>query len=201
VTVGRADVDGDGRPDLIIVYSRLSGQHPSGFAGGTPPSLRGDFVAKAAFLKVVLAGGTSVSTRIIGTRGTRAAAIDAVAHVNEDPGKEIFVEVERISSGATAVAYGLHDGRLIPAGVMLEYGGDSATKTDFDCLAGNPPRVIQRAYELIGPTIDGWWRETNVTYVWHGPKLAQTGTRTFKRHGAVTVTNLGIGPGCIAGIR
>src|ERR1019366_2026908 len=114
VTVRRADVNGDGRPDLILVYSRLSRQHPPGYVLSTPP-LRDEFVAKAAFLKVVLANGTSVSTRIT---GTRAAAIDSVAHVNDDPGDEIFLEVSRISSGATGFAYGFHNGRLVPAGVM-----------------------------------------------------------------------------------
>lgn len=120
-----------------------------------------------------------------GTRGTRAAATDAVAHVNDDPGDEIFLEVERISSGATAVAYGVHNERLVTAGVRLEYGGDSATETDFNCLPGNPPRLIQRAYELMGPTIYGWRQETNVVYAWQGPKLVQGSKGTFKRRGAV----------------
>jgi hypothetical protein len=200
VTVMRADVNGDGRPDLILVYSRLSRQHLSDYAGSTPASLRREFVADAAFVKVVLANGTSVSTRITGTRGTRAAAIASVARVNDDPGDEIFLEVERISSGATVVAYGFHDGRLVPAGVMLEYGGDSAARAGFNCLPGNPPRLIQRTYELIGPTINGWWQQTNITYTWHGPRLAQTAKRTFKRHGAVAVSEMGMGHGCIAGV-
>jgi len=110
VTVRRADVNGAGRPDLIIVYSRLGRQHPPGYVATTPP-LRDEFVATGAFLKVVLANGTSVSTRINGTRGTRAAAIDSVARVTDDPGDEIFLEVGRISSGATGVAYGFHNGR------------------------------------------------------------------------------------------
>ncbi len=105
--VRRADVDGDGRPDLIIVFSRLGSEHPSG-----APCLRAEFLAKAACLKVVLANGTSVCARIRATSATTAAAIDAVAHVNDDPGDEIFREVERISSGATGVAYGLHNDRL-----------------------------------------------------------------------------------------
>ena len=197
VTVRRADIDGDARPDLLIVYSHLSRQHPSGYVGVVPPGLRRDFVAKAAFVKVVLATGTAVSTRI---SEVKAAAVDAVAHVSDDPGKEIILEVQRISSGADAVAYGIHDGRLIPAGVTLSYGGDSATKADFDCLAGNPPRLIQRTYELIGPTIDGWWQETDVVYAWHGPKLTQISRRTFKRHGAVRIEHQGIGRGCIAGV-
>lgn len=107
VTVKRADVDGDGKPDLILLYSRLSRRHPSSFAG-MPRGWRREFLAKAAFLKVVLAGGASVSTRI---KGSWAAKVDAIAHVSDEPGREIFLETERISSGATGVAYGFHDGR------------------------------------------------------------------------------------------
>ena len=199
VTVRRADVNGAGRPDLIIVYSRLGRQHPPGYVATTPP-LRDEFVATGAFLKVVLANGTSVSTRINGTRGTRAAAIDSVARVTDDPGDEIFLEVGRISSGATGVAYGFHNGRLVPAGVMLEYGGDSASKAGFNCLPGNPPRLIQRSYQLIGPTIYGWWQETNITYTWDGPRLVQTAKGTFKRRGAVTASETSIGRGCTANV-
>lgn len=197
VTVRRADVDGDGRRDLILVYSRLSNQRASGSAGDIPPSLRREFVADAAFLKIVLANGTSVSTRL---GQTRAAAIDSVAHVNDDPGSEIFLEVGRVSSGAAAVAYGYHDGRLVPAGVALNYGGDSAARAGFNCLPGNPPYLIQRTYELIGPTLNGWWQETNITYTWHGPTLVRTSKRTFKRRGAVTASDVSIGRGCTAGI-
>jgi hypothetical protein len=193
----RADVNGEGQSDLIVVYSRLSRQHPSGYAGGIPPSVRREFVAQAAFLKVVLADGTSVATRI---GRTRAAAIDSVAHVNTEPGSEIFLEARRISSGATGVAYGYHDGRLVPAGVTLDYGGDSATKAGYNCLLGNPPRVIQRTYELIGPTVNGWWQETSITYTWHGPSLVQTAKRTFKRRGAVAASETNIGHGCTAGV-
>ena len=162
----------------------------------TPP-VRDEFVPDAAFLQIVVANGTTVSTRI---SHTRAAAMDAVAHVNDDPGGEIFLEVARISSGANAVAYGFHDGRLIPAGITLSYGGDSASKTDFNCPSGDPPRLSQRTFELIGPTIYGWWQETTILYAWHGPKLVQTSRSTFRRHGAVRISNLGIGRGCTSGV-
>ncbi len=197
VTVVRADVNGDGRPDLILVYSRLSRRYPSGYAGGIPPSLRREFVAEAAFLKIVLANGRSVSTRL---SQTRAAAIESVAHINDDPGSETVLAVGKTSSGAAAVAYGYHDGRLVPAGVTLNYGGDSAAGGGFNCLSGNPPRLVERTYELIGPTINGWWQETNITYTWHGPRLVQTAKRTFKRRGAVGTSETSIGAGCTAGI-
>lgn len=197
ITAIRADINGDGRPALVLVYSRLGRQHPSWYAGGVPPSVKRDFVADAAFLKVVLAGGGSASIKV---DGARAAAVDAVAHVNDDPGNEVFLEVSRISSGASVVAYGFLDGRLVPAGVTLGDGGDSATKAGFDCLPGNPPRVVQRTFELIGPTVYGWWWETNVIYDWHGPKLVQISKRTFRRHGAVTAGEIGVWRGCTTGV-
>ncbi len=196
VTVRRADVNGDGKPDLILVYSRLGRQHPYSYAD-QPSSLRRDFPAKAAFLKVVLAGGASVSTRI---KGSWATKVDAIAHVNDEPGSEIFLETGRISSGATGVAYGFHDGRLVPAGVTLGYGGDSAAQADFNCLPGSPPRLVQRSFELIGPNVSSWWQETAVTYAWHGPKLVKSASRTFKRYGALKISNQGIGHGCATGV-
>jgi hypothetical protein len=197
VTAIRADINGDGRPDLILVYSRLGRRHPYACAGGVPPSVKHDFVADAAFLRVVLAGGGAATTKV---EGAPAAAVDAVAHVNDAPGREVFLEVARISSGASAVAYGFRDGRLVPAGITLDDGGDSADKSGFDCLPGAPPRLIQRTFELIGPTVYGWWRETNVTYAWHGPTLVQISSATFKRRGAVNVGEMGIGHGCISGV-
>ena len=199
VTAIRADVNGDGRPDLILVYSRLGRRIPSSwYTGSVPSSLRHDFVADGAFLKVVLAGGGNASVRIA---GAWAAAVDAVAHVNGTPSSEVLLEVSRISSGASDVAYGLSDDRLVPAGVTFFAGGDSAAKSGFECVSAAPPRLIQRTFELIGPTVYGWWRETNVIYAWHGPRLVRLSRRTFKRRGAVPASEIGIGHTCITGVR
>jgi hypothetical protein len=155
--------------------------------------MRNEYIAQAAFLRVVLANGKTVTTRIHDTRG---ASILAVSHVNSDPGPEVFLQVSEISSGAAAVAYGFVDGRLVPAGVTFEYGGDSATKAAFACWPGQPPRLVQRVYELLGPTIYGWWKETTVTYAWHGPKLMPTATRTSKERGLPPVNATSRGAGC-----
>jgi hypothetical protein len=196
VTVAHTDVNGGGRPALILVYSRLSRQHPNWFGPDTSPaSLNRDFVAEASFLKIVLANGTTVMTRI---PHAWAASVDSIAHVTSNPGSEIFLEVGRISSGAWALAYGYHDGRLVPAGATLYYGGDSASKAGFSCLPGNPPRLIQRTYELLGPTIYAWWRETQITYTWHGSRLVQSAKQTFKRYGPLSKSDTSIGHGCTA---
>ncbi len=208
VTVRHADVNGDGRPDLIIVYSRLSRKKLI-WPSGTPPSFTHDFGAEAAFLKVVLAGGRSVTVRIHGVDGAKAAAVDSVAHVNADPGDEIFLEVARISSGATGVAYGFDDGRLVPAGVYLSYDGDSGVEAGFNCLPGNPPRLIQRYFSFVGPNeFTRSWRETEAVYAWHGPKLALLSKHTFKRLVSLKFAPLAslksnatqIGTGCLRGV-
>jgi hypothetical protein len=194
VTVRRAEIAGDGRPDLILLYSHLS--HERAGQLGLPVSLSRMYVATRAMLRVVRASGGGATTRV---DGAKAAAIVAVAHVNDDPGDELFIQVSQISSGANAVAYGFHDGRLVPAGVTLGYGGDSATKAGFDCLTGHLPRLVQRTFELIGPTIYAWWKETDTTYAWHGPRLVKINERTFKRRGLPLASETDVGAGCIAG--
>ncbi len=191
-------MNGDGRSDLILVYSRLGRRHPYWYAGSVPPDLKHDFVADAAFMKVVLAGGGSASIKI---DDAWAAAVDTVVRVSRAPGAEVFLEVSRLSSGASVLAYGFRDSHLVPAGAKLYEGGDSAAKSGFGCLPGNPPRIIQRTFLLIGPTIYGWWRETNVIYAWHGPKLVQISSRTFKRRGAVLASDTAFERGCIKGVR
>jgi hypothetical protein len=195
VSVRRADVAGDRRPDLILVYSRLRDKRAGQL--GFPPSLSKTYVATKAMLRVIRADGARATAQI---DDSKAAAILAVAHVNDDSGEEIFIQVSQISSGATVVAYGFHDGQLVPAGVTLAHGGDSATKAGFDCLAGDPPRLLQRTFELIGPTIYAWWTETDVTYAWHGPRLVKIAEHTLKRRGPPRAGETGVGAGCTTGI-
>jgi hypothetical protein len=195
VTVRRADLTGDGRPDLIFAYSRLSHERARQLERpSTQPKL---YVATSAMLRVVDGRGADATARI---DHAKAAAIVVVAHVNDDPGDEVFIQVSQISSGATAVAYGFHGGRLVPAGVTLSYGGDSASKAGFDCVAGNPARLVQHTFELIGPTINAWWKETDTTYAWHSVRLAKIAERTIKRHGLPPASETDVGAGCVTGI-
>lgn len=196
VEVKRADLTGDGQQDLVIAYSVLGPRHPYWFVGQVPPEIAKDFVPERPYLKVVFPDGTSVSTQIRGPRGTWATAIDFLSHVGRTPGKEIFLEATRSSDGGADVVYGLRKRRLVAAGPALQYGGDSAYRAEFACLRGATPGIVQRTFVLLGPTIYGWWRETETSYSWQGPKLVQTVKRTVKEHGQPSSRDDARGSGC-----
>jgi hypothetical protein len=200
VTVRRLDMTGDGRRDLVILYSVLGHRHAWWYSGGPPASIAKDFVPLRAYLKVVLPDGRSTAIRITPKYGSSATLLDASAHVNSEPGAELFLLVDQISSGTTAAAYGFDDGRLVAAGVPLYYGGDSGAKAGFNCVSGSPPRIVQRTYGLIGGSLDGPWKEISTVFAWHGPKLVQASRRTFNRRGEPTKAETAIGRGCTHGI-
>jgi hypothetical protein len=193
VTALRADVDGDGRPDLVIVYSRLS---PRPIGSVAPARLRHDHRARRAFLRVVRDGGGTVTARL----PAAAASVLAVARVNDEPGAEVLLRTGGISSGSWGVAYGMRGGRLVPAGVTLNYGGDSISRSGFNCLAGSPPRLVQRSFEALGSLITAPWRVTAVTYAWHGPRLVRVAKRTFTRPGPLPARASTVGAGCRRGV-
>jgi hypothetical protein len=196
----RADIAGGGRSDLVLVYSHLD--HSSAAYPGGPSVWKTYFGASDATLAVVLADGHRVSTPIsTGANGrnhrVRVAALIAVKHVDDDPGDEIFLEVSHISSGSNAVAYGLKDGRLVPAGVLLSYGGDSGSQGGFDCqAAAEPPELVQRVFLFGSPGVRARWKETELTYAWHGPKLLKIASRTFGENGNPSGREIAIGAGC-----
>ena len=123
-----------------------------------------------------------------------------MAHVSGEPGKEIFLQTGQISSGTLALVYSLYHGRLVSSDVVFSYGGDGGTRASFQCLAGNPPRLIQHSYQLIQiihDAIYGWWNETITTYAWHGPRLVKTSESTLKRRVSPSDS---VGVGCTKGI-
>jgi hypothetical protein len=208
-----ADVSGTGHPELVMTYSRLS--HVS---FNSPPRLRKHarrYPAKQAMLRIVSPAGHMTTTPIgysyVPVKGraklekVAAAALISVAHVSGEPGEQIFLQIGRISSGSTAAVYSLYRGRLLASGVPLGFGGDSGAQAGFQCVAGNPPRLIQHTYALIrgisaiGNTVHiyGWWNVTTTAYVWHGPRLNKFTQHTIKRRLLPSDT---VGAGCTKGI-
>ncbi|MDA8068972.1 MAG: hypothetical protein M0T77_10240 [Actinomycetota bacterium] len=216
VTARIADVFGNGSKDLVLTYSRLGhtsvGEQPAvGKHGSAAKLYRGE----QAMLRIITPVGRMSTTPIRYTfaASSRAkpqverafsAAIVAAAHVRTVPGEEIFLQIQSTSSGSIVEGYGAYRGRLVPAGALLGDGGDSGAQSSFQCVAGNPPHVIQHAYVLLqgikvlhGITIYGRWQVTTTTYAWRGPRLVQISQSTAKR---LLAPNDSIGSGCTRGV-
>jgi hypothetical protein len=213
-----ADLSGDGRTDLVLAYSILG----RAVTRGLPPRTIGRrrstarYWASQAMLRVVTPDGHMTTVPITydsspskhaPRRVIRAAAttLISIAHVSNTPGKAIFLQTGQISSGSSALVYSLYHGRLMSSGAVLAYGGDGGSQAGFQCLAGNPPQLIQQTYDLIrgikstGNTVHiyGWWNVTTTRYKWDGPRLVRLTERTARRRLTPRDT---VGRGCLGGI-
>jgi hypothetical protein len=212
VSVAVADVSGSGRRDLVLSYSLLSHVGFKSLPRLRKPGRSSErYPAKQAMLRVVSPDGHVVTAPIeymttpVGKFPAQlvkaqASALISVAHVSDEPGEVIFLQTGQISSGTNALAYTLYHGRLVSSGVVLEYRGDGGTRASFQCLAGNPPRLVQHDYELtqvIHEQIYGWWNETSTTYAWHGPRLVKIASSTVKRRVSPRDS---VGVGCTKGV-
>ena len=182
VSVLRVDVDGDGRPDLVLLYAHL-GHHS--FGGRYPPT--------SFTLEVVRASGSVVRARL--PRPEFNAALVESGNVNGVPGAELFIQVVRISSGSAGEVYTFHDGRLIRERVTLGWGGDSATKAGFACRPGRPPTLIVRTFELQGLE-NGRWQQTQTVFAWHGAVLERISHSVTHRQGVPPAAQTSLGTGC-----
>lgn len=178
----RADVTGNGRADLVLLYDR------------TYPGPDGSVRFGPYTLKVIPSEGGVLQATL--TAGVPPDAVVAAGHVNDAPGVDLFIQVARSSSGSGVAIYSDQGGRLVHSGVTLAYGGDSASRFGFSCLRRPVPAIVQRSYELMGPGIKGRWRETIDTYRWDGPALHRAGSRSTIHHGWPGTGEVGVGPGC-----
>jgi len=169
VTVRPADVDGDGRPDLILLYGQLSTHR-----------LGSGFIPTAFTLKVLRASGGTLVAHIPHPQAN--PTIVRLRNVNERPGVEIFIHETHISSGELMGVY-TFDGHSLHRAGGFWYGGDSALVQGFTCHRGPPATIVQHQFLLEGPSRTGRWRRTDTTYVWVGARLRRGATRTTDRTG------------------
>jgi hypothetical protein len=177
-----ADIDGDGRPDLVLLYAR-----PITGAGA---SLK----AYPETLKVVRAEGGTIQARLKPT--TPAPGLIAVDNVNGRRGDALFVATNWTSSGPEVLIYSFLAGNLVDSGATLNVGGDSADRFGINCMRTPRPEIIQHDYSLIGPNIYGRWRLTTYTYIWSGATLRRIGRATAIHHGWPGRSAIGLGAGC-----
>lgn len=177
-----ADVDGDGRRELVLVYGRqITGAGASLKAyGQTLEVVRADGRLIRASLRPSIPGPSVVA---VGTPGAlRGAAL--------------FVAMDWSSSGPEVRVYTVAHGKLLDAGATLSMGGDSANRFGFQCVTAPKPEVIQNDYALIGPNIYGRWRLTSYTYVWAGHTLQPAGHAVSIHVGWPDGVATRPGPGC-----
>lgn len=173
VTVRHADVDGDGRPDLVLLYGRLGTRR-----------YKGEFVPMGFELQVLRASGGSLAVRI--AHPEQAPVIVSVANVNHRPGDEIFIQQSSISSGSYVGVYTFNGRRLVSAGGPqggFAYGGDSAQRYGYVCRAGPRAAIVQHTFILQGGGENGRWQRTDTTYQWVGARLQRTTKTTTQTHG------------------
>jgi hypothetical protein len=168
VTVRRADVDGDGHRDLILLYARL-GHHRSA----------GAFVPTTWTLSVLRADGGRLTRRL--GHPMDHPAILRVRNVNTQRGAELFIHNGGTSSGQTVDVYAFDGNRLRRAHRFL-YRGDSLTMYGFTCRR-HPAWIIQHAFLSQSSRTTGARRRTDTTYRWVGARLERTAKHTTERHG------------------
>lgn len=183
ISAVRVDVDGDGRPDLVIVYAHL-----------TRREYDGEFTTTGFTLAVIRPRGGTVRTRLPASEDN--ATIVEYGNVNGVPGDELIIQISQISSGSAGVIYTFHDGRLIRLPILIGWGGDSGTKAGFACRAGHPPRLILRSFELGDGGEYGSWQVTTTVYAWHGATLRRIARGTTTHHGVPAAAQTSLGGGC-----
>jgi hypothetical protein len=178
VSVVRADVDGDGRPDLILLYAKLS-DHKLGKG----------FVPTIFILRVVRASGGMPS---VGVPHLENDTIIDVRNVNDRRGAEIFIQEGSISSGSSAGVYTFDGQRLHRAGA-LTYGGDSGQQYGFTCRRGKNAAIVQRQFLLETGGENGRWQVSNTTFTWAGATLRRTSQHRSYRDGSppTSLTTIG----------
>jgi hypothetical protein len=163
LSVRLGDVDGDGKPDLVLLY--------------TKPGVRSP--AYRFTLKVFRSEGGTATARL--PEGDIPATIAALRNVNGVPGAELFIHLEHITTSETMALYTFSGGRLRRAGELSYGGSDFGIRFGFTCRLGPPPTVVQDEFSLThGP---GTWSHTSTTYTWSGAALAKGSAHTTTFHG------------------
>jgi hypothetical protein len=182
VSVRRADVEGDRKPDLVVLYASLGKQR-----------VDGDYLPRSWTLETGPSPGQM--TRIQVASSGMNPFLLRLGNVNGVPGDEIFLQPTEISSGSPVDVYSFAGHRLHEAGVFSA-GGDSATRERFFCQPKPTPRIIYETMSSVGMTIYSDWRWTATTYLWHGGTLVRGHPVTFLRRGLPALGPRAFGQGC-----
>jgi hypothetical protein len=164
VTVRRADVDGDGRADLVLLYAR--GGHFR--------------------LDVRRAAGGRLHARV---GGDRNATVEIARDVNSVPGVELFLYQNHVTTAEYMGIYTFDGSALRQAGTVAFGGHDAGIRFGVVCHRRPPPSVVQLEFQERMP-FRGVWDRTVTTYAWDGARLRRAATGTDRA--APTPGQLGV---------
>jgi hypothetical protein len=171
VTRIHPDVNGDGRPDRILLYAHLSTRR----AGQ-------GFIPTYFTLEVLLAGGGKFTARIGHLRAN--VTVDGAGDVNDRAGAELFLTENRFRAHGVLLAparqlvlvYSFDRQELIRAGSFW-WWGDATRKYGITCHEHRSPVIVQHEFLRQGRV----WRRIDTTYRWFGASLRQTATVITRR--------------------
>ena len=152
VSMRRADVDGDGRTDLIVLYGHLNAKQ----------------IATGFTLEVVRAQGEII--RIAVPRSELNATIARLRNVNGRPGVEIFVHDAHITTEEVMGIYSFDGHRLRRAGGLPYDGQEAGIRFGFTCHTTQPASIVEHRFEERTP-FKGTWKRTDTSYRWVGARL------------------------------
>lgn len=161
VTVRRADVLGNGRTDLVLLYARLNTHGEAlGFT-----------------LEVVAPGGRRLTLRLARTDMNISVAL--VRNVNARPGVELFLHEGHVTTDEVMGVYTFDGRRLALAGRFAFDGVEAGILSGFTCHAGGAPAIVQHVFQERTP-FAGVWERTNTTYRWVGARLSRGASETVR---------------------
>jgi hypothetical protein len=159
--VREVDVDGDGRPDLVLLYT-----HP-GVKNGVYRFTLKVYRARGGVLTAEPPVGDIPATFLV------------LRNVNAQPGVEIFVHTVHLSNGESFFVYTFAAGKLQRPGGFT-YGGDAFVQFGVTC---HPPiSMVEDEFSLSRltlPAAQRKWTHLTSAYTWVGSSLkAKTGKIT-----------------------
>jgi hypothetical protein len=159
VDVARADVDGDGRVDLVLLYARLD-------AHGT---------ARSHVLAAVRASGGRLSVRT-GRYALQGQRLLVLRDLDGRPGAEAIVHEAHSTTAEQIGVYSFAGGALRRSGELSVDGEDAGLRFGVRCRAGE---VLQSEFDERLP-LRGVWDRTQTTYRWVAGRLVPDGARKVR---------------------
>lgn len=152
--------------------------HMVSAGAGTPSTLQAD-----------LATGTMLTTSV--GDGLPPARILKIAKIDGTGRADVFVDAAHISTDDTVAIYVDRGNRLIVAGRLPAFGGDSGIRFGFNCTrVGVRHAIVSHSFQLRP---ESWFR-SDTLYLWRAGRLQRHGsTRTVALTGPPPRSQTGVG--------